>query len=85
MKEGRYSQAHSRFEEALKTAESENYERSMAYIQFHLGELYQVENKLKKAEILLDEACMVADKEGLFRLAYKLTQQQEKFYSQIIQ
>ena len=48
------------------------------------AQFFGEENKLKKAEILLDEACMVADKEGLFRLAYKLTQQQEKLYSQII-
>ncbi|MFW9800266.1 MAG: tetratricopeptide repeat protein [Candidatus Thorarchaeota archaeon] len=56
MREGRYSEALSRFKEAMKVAESEGYERSMAYIQFHMGELHQVQNQLKKAERAYEEA-----------------------------
>lgn len=50
VREGRYSQALSKFEEALQTAAAEGYERSMAYIHFHKGELFQVQGNLKKAE-----------------------------------
>ncbi|TFG31873.1 tetratricopeptide repeat protein [Candidatus Thorarchaeota archaeon] len=50
MKDGRYSQAQSKFNEGLKIAESIGYERSLAYIHYHEGELYQVQGKWRKAE-----------------------------------
>lgn len=50
MRDGRYSQAQSKFDEAQKTAKSIGYERSLAYIHYHEGELYQVQGKWKKAE-----------------------------------
>jgi Mg-chelatase subunit ChlD len=50
MKDGRYSQAQSRFSEAEKTAKSIGYERSLAYINYHQGELDQVQGNWKKAE-----------------------------------
>ncbi|TFG31680.1 tetratricopeptide repeat protein [Candidatus Thorarchaeota archaeon] len=56
MKDGRYSQAESRFKEAEETAESIDYERSLAYIQFHEGELHQVQGKWKKAENAYSDA-----------------------------
>lgn len=50
MKDGRYSQGQSKFDEAKELAESIGYERSLAYIQFHEGELHQVQGKWRKAE-----------------------------------
>jgi tetratricopeptide (TPR) repeat protein len=50
MKDGRYSQAQSRYGEAEDTAKSIGYERSLAYINYHQGELYQVQGNWKKAE-----------------------------------
>ncbi len=50
MRDGRYSQAQSKFDEAQKTAKSIGYDRSLAYIHYHEGELYQVQEKWKKAE-----------------------------------
>jgi len=50
MRDGRYSQAQSRFDEAQKTAKSIGYDRSLAYIHYHEGELYQVQGKWRKAE-----------------------------------
>ena len=50
MRNGRYSQAQSRFDEAQKTAKSIGYDRSLAYIHYHEGELYQVQGKWRKAE-----------------------------------
>jgi tetratricopeptide (TPR) repeat protein len=56
MREGRYTEALSKFKEALKTAEAEGYDRSQAYVQFHMGEFYQVQNQLKKAQGAYKEA-----------------------------
>ena len=50
MRDGRYSQAQSKFDEAQKIAKSIDYIRSLAYIHYHEGELYQVQAKWKKAE-----------------------------------
>jgi len=50
MRDGRYSQAQSRFDEAEETARSIGYERSLAYINYHQGELFQVQGNWKKAE-----------------------------------
>lgn len=50
MRDGRYSQAQSRFDEAQKIAKSIGYDRSLAYIQYHEGELYQVQGQWRKAE-----------------------------------
>ena len=50
MRDGRYSQAKSKFDEAQKTAKSIGYERSLAYISYHEGELYQVQGNWRKAE-----------------------------------
>lgn len=50
MRDGRYSQAQSKFNEAQKTAKSIGYDRSLAYIHYHEGELYQVQGKWRKAE-----------------------------------
>ncbi|MHA1768931.1 MAG: tetratricopeptide repeat protein [Candidatus Thorarchaeota archaeon] len=50
MKDSRYSQAHSKFDEAKKIAESVGYERSLAYIHYHEGQLFQVEGKWRKAK-----------------------------------
>ncbi|MHA3964228.1 MAG: cache domain-containing protein [Candidatus Thorarchaeota archaeon SMTZ1-45] len=56
MRDGRYSQAQSRFDEAKEIAQSIDYLRSMAYINYHEGELYQVQGKWKKAEDSYNEA-----------------------------
>ena len=56
MKDGRYSQAQSRFSEAEETAKSINYERSLAYISYHEGELSQVQGNWKKAEKSYNDA-----------------------------
>ncbi|MGY5859896.1 MAG: tetratricopeptide repeat protein [Candidatus Thorarchaeota archaeon] len=56
MRDGRYSQAQSRFDEAQKTAKSIGYDRSLAYIQYHEGELYQVQGKWRKAEDAYNDA-----------------------------
>jgi tetratricopeptide (TPR) repeat protein len=56
MRDGRYRQAQSRLDEAKKTAESIGYERSLAYIHYHEGELHQVQGKWKKAEDAYNEA-----------------------------
>jgi tetratricopeptide (TPR) repeat protein len=56
MKDGRYSQAQSRFAEAEKLAKSIGYERSLAYINYHEGELYQVQGNWKKAESSYNQA-----------------------------
>ncbi|MFW9861874.1 MAG: cache domain-containing protein [Candidatus Thorarchaeota archaeon] len=61
VREGRYSQALSKFEEALKTAAAEGYERSMAYIHYHMGELFQVQGKLKKAEDEYNDAIRLGE------------------------
>jgi len=50
MRDGRYSQALSKFEEAKEIATSIDYLRSLAYIHYHEGELYQVQGHWKKAE-----------------------------------
>ncbi|MFW9833184.1 MAG: tetratricopeptide repeat protein [Candidatus Thorarchaeota archaeon] len=50
MHDGRYSQAQSKFDEAKEIAKSIDYLRSLAYIHFHEGELYQVQGKWKKSE-----------------------------------
>jgi tetratricopeptide (TPR) repeat protein len=56
MKDGRYSQAQSKFDEAQETAKSIDYIRSLAYIHYHEGELHQVQGKWKKAEDNYNEA-----------------------------
>ena len=56
MKDSRYSQAQSRFSEAEETAKSINYERSLAYISYHEGELFQVQGNWKKAEKSYNDA-----------------------------
>ncbi|MFX0053807.1 MAG: cache domain-containing protein [Candidatus Hermodarchaeota archaeon] len=61
VREGRYSQALSKFEEALRTAAAEGYERSMAYIHYHMGELFQVQGKLKKAEDEYNDAIRLGE------------------------
>ncbi|TFG32347.1 tetratricopeptide repeat protein [Candidatus Thorarchaeota archaeon] len=50
MRDGRYSQAQSKFDEAQKIAKSIGYDRSLAYIHYHEGELYQVQGHWRKAE-----------------------------------
>jgi tetratricopeptide (TPR) repeat protein len=61
MKDGRYSQAQSRFSEAEETAKSIGYERSLAYINYHQGELYQVQGNWKKAEKSYGDAIKYAE------------------------
>jgi tetratricopeptide (TPR) repeat protein len=56
MRDGRYSQALSKFDEAKDIAKSIDYLRSLAYIHYHEGELYQVQGKWKKAEDNYNEA-----------------------------
>ncbi|TFH00101.1 tetratricopeptide repeat protein [Candidatus Thorarchaeota archaeon] len=56
MRDGRYSQAQSKFNEAQKTAKSIGYDRSLAYIQYHEGELYQVQGQWRKAEDAYSDA-----------------------------
>ncbi len=56
MRDGRYSQAQSRFDEAKETAISIDYTRSLAYINYHEGELYHVQGKWKKAEDAYNQA-----------------------------
>lgn len=56
MKDGRYSEAQSKFDEAQETAKSIDYIRSLAYIHYHEGELHQVQRKWKKAEDNYNEA-----------------------------
>jgi len=50
MRDGRYSQAHSKFEDAKELATSIDYMRSLAYIHYHEGELHQAQGKWKQAE-----------------------------------
>lgn len=61
MKDGRYSQAQSRFSEAEETAKSINYERSLAYISYHEGELFQVQGNWKKAEKSYSDAIKLGE------------------------
>jgi Mg-chelatase subunit ChlD len=56
MRDGRYSQALSRFDEAKDIAKSIDYLRSLAYIHYHEGELHQVQGNWKKAEDDYNEA-----------------------------
>lgn len=56
MRDGRYSQAHSRFDEAKKIAEGIAYDRSLAYIHYHEGELHQVQGNWRKAKNEYEEA-----------------------------
>ncbi len=56
MRDGRYSQAQSRFDEAREIAESIDYSRSLAYIHYHEGELHQVQGKWRKAEDAYNKA-----------------------------
>ena len=56
MRDGRYSQAQSKFDEAQETAKSITYDRSLAYVHFHEGELYQVQGKWRKAESEYNDA-----------------------------
>ncbi len=56
LRDGRYSQAQSRFDEAREIAEGIDYLRSLAYIHYHEGELHQVQGKWKKAEDSYNEA-----------------------------
>ncbi len=56
MRDGRYSQAQSKYNEAKDVAESIGYERSLAYIQYHEAELYQVQGKWRKAEESYNES-----------------------------
>ena len=56
MRDGRYSQAQSKFDEARDIAKSIDYQRSLAYIEYHEGELYQVQGKWKKAEDSYNDA-----------------------------
>jgi len=49
------------------------------------AQYFKDEVNLKKTQKLLEEARIVADKEGLIRLVHKLTQQQEKLYEQLTQ
>jgi len=61
MKDGRYSQAQSRFSEAEETAKSINYERSLAYISYHEAELFQVQGNWKKAEKSYSDAIKLGE------------------------
>jgi len=61
MRDGKYSQAQSRFNEAQKTAKSIGYERSLAYIHYHEGELYQVQGKWKKMWLVVFAMQKLAD------------------------
>ncbi|MBN2228755.1 MAG: tetratricopeptide repeat protein [Candidatus Thorarchaeota archaeon] len=61
MRDGRYSQAQSRFDEAKKTAKSIGYERSLAYIKYHEGQLYQVQGHWRKAEDAYNQAISFAE------------------------
>ncbi|MFW9787616.1 MAG: cache domain-containing protein [Candidatus Thorarchaeota archaeon] len=56
MRDGRYNQAQSKFNEAKEIAEGIDYQRSLAYINYHEGELNQVQGKWKKAEDSYNEA-----------------------------
>jgi len=56
MRDGRYSQALSKYDEAKDIAKSIDYLRSLAYIHYHEGELHQVQGNWKKAEDNYNEA-----------------------------
>jgi tetratricopeptide (TPR) repeat protein len=56
MRDGRYGQAQSKFDEAQEIARSIDYPRSLAYIHYHEGELHQVQGAWKKAEDNYNEA-----------------------------
>lgn len=73
MHDGRYSEAQSRFDEAKEIAKSIDYIRSLAYIQFHEGELDQVQGKWKKAEEAYNEAIGFGqDSDELWLVVYAL-------------
>ena len=56
MRQGRESQALSRFNEAKETAEYENYDRSLAYINYHTGEFHQEQQDWRNAKASFNEA-----------------------------
>ncbi|MGY5862610.1 MAG: tetratricopeptide repeat protein [Candidatus Thorarchaeota archaeon] len=59
-KAGRHSQALSRFKEAQQIAKSENYERALAYVHFHMGTLFADQSKWKKAHKEFDESIQLS-------------------------
>ena len=76
MHDGRYSQAQSRFDEAKEIAKSIDYIRSLAYIQFHEGELNQVQGKWKKAGDAYEEAIGFGqDTDELWLVVYAMQRQ----------
>ncbi|MHA1577501.1 MAG: tetratricopeptide repeat protein, partial [Candidatus Thorarchaeota archaeon] len=56
MRQGRQSQALSRFNEAKETAEYENYDRSLAYINYHVGEFHSEQKDWRKAKTAFNDA-----------------------------
>ncbi|NWF96920.1 MAG: tetratricopeptide repeat protein, partial [Candidatus Thorarchaeota archaeon] len=61
LRQGRVSQAQSKFEEAEKMARNQDAERSLAYIYYHQAELYEQLKQWKKAESVLEEAVRLAE------------------------
>jgi tetratricopeptide (TPR) repeat protein len=60
LRDGRYSQAHSKFDEAKEIAKKIGYDRSLAYVHYHEGELYQVQGKWRQAKQEYEEAIKLA-------------------------
>ncbi|MCK5303535.1 MAG: tetratricopeptide repeat protein, partial [Candidatus Thorarchaeota archaeon] len=59
-KAGRHSQALSRFKEAQKIAKAENYDRALAYIHYHKGDLFADQSQWKKAQKEFDASIQLA-------------------------
>lgn len=61
LRQNRISQALSRFEEAERIALRQNAERTLAYIQYHKGELYETQKQWQKAEVAFEEAVRLSE------------------------
>ncbi len=62
MREGRTSQAQSKFEEALRIADEEMYERGLAYINHHLGDFFKENRNWRKAKAAYQAAINLGER-----------------------
>ncbi|UCE09582.1 MAG: tetratricopeptide repeat protein [Candidatus Thorarchaeota archaeon] len=60
--QGMYSEAFSKFREALQTAQEIDYERSQAFIHYHMGELYVIQDDWKNAEDEFQDAIRIGQR-----------------------
>jgi tetratricopeptide (TPR) repeat protein len=73
MKAERHSEAQSQFEQAMQTAQSVGYRRSMAYISYHMGEFYETTQNLREAENAYNRAIELGkDTDELWLVVYAM-------------